>query len=124
MTLRIEADRITCDNNAHTASRIHTATSPERWRVSWLPQRQLTRNQAITAMTLAESLTGSADRHPAHPALIAAWATELDLTPTAVTAYLPEHNSITDHRHSKSTLVPGIQKSAPERDNIPGDSAA
>lgn len=56
------------------------------WVVSWLPLRLLTRNQAITAMTIAETVgTTAVDHtHPMWPHLIS-WAAELDLTgPDAV----------------------------------------
>jgi hypothetical protein len=35
------------------------------WEVSWLPGRLLTRNDAITAMVLAD-VTGLGDMHPQH----------------------------------------------------------
>jgi hypothetical protein len=85
--LVIGVDRMTCKGSTHTALRISAPDQPERWRVSWLPERRLTRNQAITAMTLAAVHTPGG--HPDHnPAAIAAVAAELGLTPAAVTAHL------------------------------------
>lgn len=59
---------------------------PTLWSVTWLPGRALTRDQAITAMTIAEAIT----QHPntAHPAshrwhqFLQSWAAELGLTPS------------------------------------------
>lgn len=67
----------------HTARRVQLA--PERWRASWLPARVLSRNQAITAITIAELATegltagGLRPDSPAWP-LINQLAAELDLT--------------------------------------------
>src|SRR5215469_11636980 len=41
------------DQTAHTARLGHFGAG-DAWRVSWLPQRLLDRNAAITAMTLAD----------------------------------------------------------------------
>lgn len=58
---------------------------PTAWRVTWLPGRLLTRNEAITAMTIAEF---TVTHRPAlgdvlSPAWchLAAWADEIGLTP-------------------------------------------
>ena len=63
----------------------------EGWAVSWLPGRTLTRNQAITAMTLAERVTQGATGpdHKDWP-FIQRWAEELDLSATTAV------NKITD----------------------------
>lgn len=88
MSIHIGADRMTGKASAHSASRVSAPGDPEVWRASWLPHRWLTRNEAITAMVLAETLAtpGRPDRRTS--AAVAAWAAELDLTPAAVTAYL------------------------------------
>jgi hypothetical protein len=41
------------DQTAHTA-RLERFEAGDAWRVSWLPQRLMDRNAAITAMTLAD----------------------------------------------------------------------
>ena len=61
--------------------------TPSPWRVSWLPGRDLTRNQAVTAMTLAETAGTTGDLHHGHRLwpFIDSWAAELGLTgPDAV----------------------------------------
>ncbi len=87
MSIHISVDRMTCDASAHAAWRVSAPAAPERWRVTWLPERLLGRNQAITAMTLAEAFAPGTHHRPA-PAAIAAWAGELGMTPADVAAYL------------------------------------
>jgi hypothetical protein len=53
MTLTITDHAITSDVTGHTAQRVNWQVDPG-WRLSWLPDRLLTRNEAITGMTLAE----------------------------------------------------------------------
>ena len=74
---------ITSDRTPHTARL--ASGGRHAWEVSWLPGRRLTRNQAITAMALAEMCDPSAarggdywERMRPH---IQGWAAELDLTP-------------------------------------------
>jgi hypothetical protein len=79
MALTILDCTITSNQTSHTARR---ATDHARhWEVSWLPGRHLTRNQAITAMALAEvcpaARGGNWERIRPH---IQGWATELGLT--------------------------------------------
>ena len=90
MTLTItETDdeaAITSDTTSHWAVREGSGA----WLVSWLPERmELDRNQAITAMNLAETVAPLVDADTLHsgnwPPQIDAWATELGLTgPDAV----------------------------------------
>src|SRR5438093_1562945 len=42
----------------HNACRLPTEANPaaDVWAVSWLPKRRLTRDQAVTAMTIAEEV--------------------------------------------------------------------
>ena len=56
-TLTITGTRMTSDTTRHTAAVLPGVTvegGPTAWGVTWLPGRALTRNQAITAMTIAE----------------------------------------------------------------------
>jgi hypothetical protein len=80
MSISITDDHMSCDATGHTARRGEAG-----WQVSWLPGRTLTRNQAITAMTLGEA-AGSGprpgDRIWPHAE---AWAGELGL-PSAAAA--------------------------------------
>lgn len=55
--LAITGTKMTSDVTRHTAAVKPGATvegGPAAWTVTWLPGRLLTRNQAITAMTIAE----------------------------------------------------------------------
>ena len=51
---KITEDSMTSDQTRHTAAR-----TADGWTVTWLPGRVLNRNQAITAMTIAEEAAGS-----------------------------------------------------------------
>lgn len=56
-TLTINDTSMTGDTTRHTATVKPGAVvegAPTAWEVTWLPGRLLTRNQAITAMTIAE----------------------------------------------------------------------
>jgi hypothetical protein len=56
---RITDTEMTSDQTRHTAVVVPGATvegGPTAWSVSWLPGRLLRRNQAITAMTIAETV--------------------------------------------------------------------
>lgn len=95
--MRIGEHTMISDLTIHTASRIVDDATPlvdaEHWRVSWLPGRVLTRNQAITAMTLAEAVVTMQDEgatldicHRLWPH-VDNWARELGLTgPDAMAA--------------------------------------
>jgi hypothetical protein len=50
MALTITGQKITSDRSPHWAER------RAWWSVSWMPSRQLTRAEAITAMTLSEAV--------------------------------------------------------------------
>ena len=57
MSTRITDTEMTSDQTRHTATVVPGAViegGPTAWSVSWLPGRLLLRNQAITAMTIAE----------------------------------------------------------------------
>jgi hypothetical protein len=43
----------------HTATAWPAPGEPTLWSVTWLPGRALTRDQAITAMTIAETVAGT-----------------------------------------------------------------
>ena len=72
----------------HSAHAVDERKPYGRWRVSWLPGRTVSRNQATTALVLASHVTagatGPAHRHWPH---VVGWAAELDMTAEdAVTA--------------------------------------
>ena len=80
MALTILDCTITSNRTPHAARR--AADHARHWEVSWLPGRRLTRNQAITAMALAEVCPAAArggdwERMRPH---IQGWATELGMT--------------------------------------------
>lgn len=76
MSLRIddETGRMTSDRTAHRAIRNVDGS----WTTTWLAAAELDRNQATTAMTIAETVAAgrATRRHPEWPHLIA-WAAEL-----------------------------------------------
>jgi hypothetical protein len=88
MTLTINDTTMTGDQTAHTA---RLAPSQNGWEVSWLPDRTLDRNTAITAMVLADI---SADErvqegHRLWPH-IQGWAAELGITATDAVAAISQ----------------------------------
>jgi hypothetical protein len=86
MTLDITDTDMRSDATAAGAEfRPHAAADGSgAWVVSWLPERLLTRNEAITAMTLAERVTaGQVDGQ------VDSWAAELGLPVSEVLRRLP-----------------------------------
>jgi hypothetical protein len=84
VTLKIDDTAISSDRTAHTARQ---ASDRNGWEVSWLPGQTLDRNNAITAMVLANT-TAEQDLHEGHRLWphIQSWAEELGLTaPDATT---------------------------------------
>ena len=79
MTLTINDTTMTSDQTGHTARL--TSGSQHLWEVSWLPGRALDRNNAITAMVLADHARERDlnERHRLWP-FIQSWAAELGLT--------------------------------------------
>ena len=80
MALTILDDSMSSDRTPHTARRAPYMS--RLWEVSWLPGQYLDRNDAITAMVLADT-TASRDVHPGDTLWphIWGWAAELRLTP-------------------------------------------
>ena len=79
MTLRIDENRMSSPDTHHIAKRISLTS----WVVTWLRQdHRLTRNQAITAMTIASVVGASEEkitkRDPIWPH-VNAWASELGI---------------------------------------------
>jgi hypothetical protein len=74
MSIAITGDQMTCTATGHTAHR-----GDAGWQVSWLPGRTLTRNQAITAMTLGEAAAHDPQPRDRSWPFAEGWATELDL---------------------------------------------
>jgi hypothetical protein len=80
MSIGITDDQMNCNTTGHTAHRGEAG-----WQVSWLPGRTLTRNQAITAMTLGEAAGRGPQPGDRIWPFAEAWATELGL-PSATEA--------------------------------------
>lgn len=98
MTLRIEDAEITSPDTAHRAIRITNTM----WLVTWLLRdHRVTRNQAITAMTIASTVGATKDRQlatiggpvdkrdPLWP-FIVSWAGELGLDGTSAVLMVSE----------------------------------
>jgi len=79
MSTRITDTAMSSTSTDHTARRTHPTG---QWRVSWLPHRLLTRNEAVTAMTIAEVVASRPAPENRIWSAVAAWAAELDLSTT------------------------------------------
>ena len=81
MNIRITDEAMISDTTPHSGR-----AEGDGWAVTWLPGRVLTRNQATTAMVLAETVAGGIDDHTDKRWLfIEGWANELGIiahTPT------------------------------------------
>ena len=77
MSTRITDTAMSSTSTDHTARRTHPTG---QWRVSWLPRRLLTRNEAVTAMTIAEVVASRPARGNRIWSAVATMAAELDLT--------------------------------------------
>ena len=75
MNIKITDEAMTSDTTPHS-----TRPAGDGWAVTWLPGRVLTRNQAITAMVLAETVAGGIGDHTDKRWLfIEGWADELGI---------------------------------------------
>lgn len=102
MTLRITGTEMASEQTAETAILVDGG-----WSVSWLPGRVLTRNQAITALTVAEEMTFyAADREPYQYEFIRDHAAELGLTAGEAIDMLSltprERDILGDHQRGKT----------------------
>jgi hypothetical protein len=91
--LTITDTEMVSDQTRHTAAVVPGAVvegGPTAWAVTWLPGRLLTRNQAITAMTIAEVAAahgyGVADDDSKWRLHVDGWAAELGLSGPQATA--------------------------------------
>ena len=98
MALTITDEIMRSTDTRHNACRLPTGADPEAnvWAVSWLPGRRLTRNQAVTAMTIAETIgripasagpEAYSDRLWLH---VDGWAAELGLSGPEAVALVSE----------------------------------
>jgi hypothetical protein len=93
MSTRIDDREMTDSRTSHRAVVVEGADQYDTgaWRVSWLDDVALDRDQAITAMTLTEFVASgvtSAD-HPKWP-FVKGWAAELGLDPADVVSAIQE----------------------------------
>lgn len=102
MSTQITDTEMTSDTTRHRAAVVPGAFvegGPTAWKVTWLPGRLLTRNQAITAMTIAESVDAALDPYGERVwAYIAGWAAELglsDVDAVAMASLAPEYHAVT-----------------------------
>lgn len=89
MSTRITDTAMSSTSTAHTARR-----TGNRWTVSWLPGRTLDRNQAVTAMTIAEVVASRPAPDNRIWSAVTAWAAELDLTTTDATELAGELSEV------------------------------
>jgi hypothetical protein len=134
MSIRITDTQMTSDQTRHTATAWPVPDEPTLWSVTWLPGRALTRNQAITAMTIAEMVVERADILADSSSKLwwhmDAWAEELGITgPNAVAeaSLSPEdHADSPDPEPSRPTAAEHDASSTAAADASPideGDSA-
>ncbi len=89
MSTEITDGEMRSDVTRQTATAWPVPGEPTLWSVTWLPGRTLTRDQAITAMTIAEAIVAHADDLADSGSkwwlFVDGWAAELGLTgPCAV----------------------------------------
>jgi hypothetical protein len=79
VALKIHDYKISSNRTHHTARL--APGKQHAWEVSWLPGRDLNRNEAITAMVIADT-TADGGVHPGHRAWphVQGWAAELGMT--------------------------------------------
>lgn len=96
-TLTITDAAMTSDTTRHTAElvKLPSPLTGYSWQVTWLPGQHLTRDQAITALTIAEAVAGidftpEFNRSPIGRAMwghIDSWAEELGLPGSNAVAF-------------------------------------
>jgi hypothetical protein len=94
MSIGITDDQMTCTATGHTAHRGEAG-----WQVSWLPGRTLTRNQAITAMTLGEAAARNPQPGDRLWSFAEGWATELGLPSAAEAVHMARGPEATNPGH-------------------------
>lgn len=96
MSTKITETEMSSDMTPHTATAWPVPDEPTLWSVTWLPGRALTRDQAITAMTIAEMAAepaGTRNGAEGWRMNLGSWAAELGLTAdeAAEMASAPRH---------------------------------
>lgn len=82
MSIRITDTRMDSDETTHHATWTPDPATDgsDGWIVSWLPERLLTRTQAVTAMTLAEAVNRDDGHGHRMRLFVDGWASELELS--------------------------------------------
>jgi hypothetical protein len=89
VNIRITGEAMTSDTTPHSAR-----AEGDGWTVTWLPGRVLTRNQAITAMVLAETVaSGIGDHTDQRWLFIESWANELGITGADAIGKISSHGT-------------------------------
>ena len=99
MNITITGETMTSDITPHSAR-----GEGGGWIPTWLPGRALTRNQAITAMVLAEAVAEGSDHTGKRWPFIEGWADELGITGT---------DAVTKINHYGADPVPGLRTYGP-----------
>lgn len=112
VTLRITDEEMTSDATAHTAVRVPGVG----WSVSWLPGRMLGRNQAVTAMMLADEAAAEqlGSGHELWP-VIEAWAEQLGMTGPEAVARVSEPPLVDEHQAAADATDVADPGPVPER---------
>jgi hypothetical protein len=115
MTLHITERLITSTVTPETAHRIPLAEGG-MWVLSWLPDRVLTRDQAISGLVLDETLSVPDTVHTEFAMELAAFrAADLGLTPREVVlrlcARMLERDQLAHNESGESDAVPGPDRS-------------
>jgi hypothetical protein len=95
MGIKITDDSMSSDLSPHSAGlwpMPEAGESPTMWRVSWLPERPVGRNEATSAIVLAETVAATPDLGPDHRmwGFIDSWAAELGLSAEEAVARVRE----------------------------------
>jgi hypothetical protein len=85
MGIKITDDSMSGELSPHSAGlwpMPDAGEPPTMWRVSWLPERPVGRNEAVSAMVLAETVAATEDLGPDHRLwpFINSWSAELGLS--------------------------------------------
>jgi hypothetical protein len=104
MTLKILDDSMSSDRSPHTARL--APGEQHAWEVSWLPGRRLNRNEAVTAMELADT-TVNGHVHPGHQAWphIQGWAAHLGMTGSQALDRVAGPPRWADHQEKPAVLA-------------------
>lgn len=96
MTLSISDTSITSDLSKHSAKLVDENNPESGWEVSWMPDTTLSKQEATTAMLIADEVAKGRDDHSttnfsrARWALIRDWCREIDVMPLRALKILEE----------------------------------